>query len=146
MNCSDQFQVLCMAIWFRVVEIACSELVVCSCTLKFIHGYVFIHISLTDCYYIGIQDCFTRYTLLCNIVEWCCISWSAIKCSVLYVSTSYRVLVIHTYLITINLMDKMIVSVTSAFKGSCWFCYCCWLLCSGCCFFHWICSAEQRKM
>ena len=62
----------------------------------------FIHISLAECYNIfNYKDqwdpgLFTCYTLLYNILKWCCISWPAIGCSVLYISTSYRVLVIHT--------------------------------------------------
>ena len=36
------------------------------------------------------------------IIKWCCISWPAMGCLALYISTSYRMLVIHTYLITIN--------------------------------------------
>ena len=40
---------------------------------------------------------FTCYTLLKNIIKWCCIFWPAIRCSVLYILTSYRVLVMHTY-------------------------------------------------
>ena len=64
-------------------------------------------ILFTECYYnFNYKDhwdpgLFTCYTLLYNIIKWCCISWSAIRCSVLYISTSYRVLVMHTYLITI---------------------------------------------
>ena len=52
---------------------------------------------------IGIQDCFTCLHITLLIVEWCCKFWPAIECLALYVSTSYRVLIIHTYLITIFL-------------------------------------------
>ena len=62
-----------------------------------------IFFTWAECYYtLNYRDnwdpvLFTSYILLYNIAEWCCISWLAIWCSALYISTSYRVLVIHTY-------------------------------------------------
>ena len=49
------------------------------------------NISLAECYYtFNYKDhwdpgLFTCYTLLYKIVKWCCISWLAIGCSVLYI-------------------------------------------------------------
>ena len=48
-----------------------------------------------------IQDCLHVTYYLMILSNGCCISWPAIRCLALYMSTSYRVLVIHTYLIRI---------------------------------------------
>ena len=80
--------------------------------------FYFIHISLSECYYIfnykdhwdpGLLYMFTHYLINCQMVLYILtgyrvlgiVSWLAIGCSALYFLTSYRVLIIHTYLITI---------------------------------------------
>ena len=69
----------------------------------------YTYISLMYYFYIfnykdlGIQDCLTCLHFIIISLNWCCISWPAIRCSALCISTSYRVLVIHT----ISCHDKL---------------------------------------
>ena len=72
--------------------------------LAFLCGYIsfIFNFSLIEYFSIfiykdlEIQDCFTRLHIIIIKSKWCCISWPAIRCSALYILTSYRVLVIHT--------------------------------------------------
>ena len=64
-----------------------------------------------------IQDCFKCCTLYFIIIKWCCTSWPAIGCSVLYVTTSSEVFVIHTSYHNMSIPSSETSAAVSIFPG-----------------------------